>query len=336
MLPELFIGTRFGIGVRDREWLEHRLALFSAITAPSMLAQGDQGFQWAIFVDPELPADIRGALQSVLAPFSGRAFLQSTPHNDIPGAVSLMQSRGLESDGYLLSGAIDDDDAWRVNTVGDVRSRVAAWRHENPDVPGLGLTYENGLEWIMYDMLDVEHLQKKGKRTLKKAGVYPFSHRFHSMSVFIFAHMTQDITAFSMGHSQSYDEVTRRNIAIDTVSAETPMWLYCRHKQTDSDGIYHDLNVAQIDVTLENLANDFGINVLNTEQYLSGAINYGYCVQKVNNHLRIMLLRKLESVRRKVDQMGPCDPDLHELRQEEERLTAELSEKLVGDLPLNG
>jgi Putative rhamnosyl transferase len=337
MQPELFIGTRFGVGVRDREWLEHRLALFSAVTAPSMLAQSDQGFQWAIFVDPELPADIRDALQSVLAPFSGRAFLQSTPHSDIPSVVSLMRSRAMESDGYLLTGAIDDDDAWHVSTVGAVRSRVDAWRRENPAVPGLGLTYENGLEWIMYDMLDVEQFQKRGQRTIKRAGAHPYSLRFHSMSVFILAHITHDITAFSMGHSQSNGELARMNFAIDAVSTESPMWLYCRHKQTDSEtGTHYDPDVPEVAVTLADLANDFGIDEIRARQYIVDAAHYGYCIHKVNTHLQILLLRELEAVQRKAREMDAGDPGLDEIRQEEERLTSELSGKLVADLSLQG
>jgi Putative rhamnosyl transferase len=64
MGPQMLIGTHFGIGIRDREWFEHRLSLFSSVTAPSLLAQEDQSFHWALFVDSALPADIRERLDA--------------------------------------------------------------------------------------------------------------------------------------------------------------------------------------------------------------------------------------------------------------------------------
>ena len=73
----MFICTPFGIGVTDPAWYNHRLDLIAAITAPSLLAQEDQGFQWAVLVDPDLPTNVHQALTELLDPFEGRAFLHA-------------------------------------------------------------------------------------------------------------------------------------------------------------------------------------------------------------------------------------------------------------------
>jgi hypothetical protein len=127
--PRLLIGTRFGLGIRDPAWFEHRVALLSAVTAPSLMAQEDQGFEWAIFVDSGLPPEIRETIEGILAPFEGRAFLHSQQLGQSAASLlRLAEERDLiDPGGYMLTGRIDDDDAWDRQTVAMVRERVATW-----------------------------------------------------------------------------------------------------------------------------------------------------------------------------------------------------------------
>jgi Putative rhamnosyl transferase len=67
-MPPLLILTRFGLGVRDVAWLEHRATLVSSITAPSLFAQDDQSFRWVLLVDEDPPSDSpRSPIASLLS-----------------------------------------------------------------------------------------------------------------------------------------------------------------------------------------------------------------------------------------------------------------------------
>ena len=109
--PDMLICTRFGLRVRERAWLEHRLKLISAITAPSLLAQQDQSFTWVLLVDDGLPDDIRGELKEILHPFGDWAVLcQRTIHTS-QALVEVAVDRGISGRSpYLLTARIDDDD----------------------------------------------------------------------------------------------------------------------------------------------------------------------------------------------------------------------------------
>jgi hypothetical protein len=159
--------TRFGLRVRDRGWLLHRLKLIASITAPSLAAQSDQHFHWVVQVDDRLPDDIRNDLTDVLAPFGSRGILWKRPNHG-PGSLADVARERLQlndNDSLLLTGRLDDDDAWSTEMVHAVRRHVAAWLGKADRAPGLTFTFQDGLEWVMYEMVDVERLEK-GERVV--------------------------------------------------------------------------------------------------------------------------------------------------------------------------
>lgn len=326
----MLVCTRFGIGVRDLAWFEHRLELFAAVTAPSLRAQEDQHFHWVLFVDSAVPATVRQRLHTILAPFEGRATLHTDPHAWASTVHSLGKQRDLlDADGYLLTGRIDDDDAWHVSTVGQVRERVKSWCRQRGGAAGLGLTFTNGLEWIMYDMLDIKTLQEKGDRITRGAAVRPFSLAFHSMSVFAYSRLSDEIAAISMPHSQSADFLTQSNFDLDVVSTERPMWLYCRHKHTVSGTQYS--NADEVEKTLADLTREFGIDQTRTTKYLLNADSYGYLLPKDTDAERLEIAKDLAKVQLKIDSSALDDAQLAELEQERSKLTLQLSKELIGD-----
>jgi hypothetical protein len=333
---QMFIGTRFGIGVRDASWFEHRLALFAAVTAPSILAQEDQTFQWAIFVDSALPPFVRHELEEILRPFDGRAFIHVASRHGTDTVLPIAQERKmLDANGYLLTARIDDDDAWHVSTVGVVRERVAEWHQARRNV-GFGLCFENGLEWIMYDMVNIEQLQKKGERVTRRAAIRPFSFIFHSMSSFFYSRpLEDDISALSVPHSESAAALSDKGLSVEIVPNKQPMWLYCRHKQTVSEaGTRHDTLEGRVDKTLADLSREFGLDAAKTARYLSDAENYGYCLEKGNEHHRIMLARALEEVQLTLDNPKIDENQRLRLEQEKSRLTelvTRSAENVIGD-----
>lgn len=274
--PKLLIGTRLGLGMKNRAWFEHRLALFSAITAPSLLAQEDQGFEWAVFVSLDLPEDIRRSLEETLAPFEGRAFLHTRPGVRISTSLAaLAEGRSLvDAKGWFLTGRIDDDDAWDVRTVGEVRKRMADHLARPAGGRGVGLTFENGLVWVMYEMHEVKRLSNEPRPAPLAATIRRYQYPFHSMSGFVCSRLSDGITAYSDKHARLPDLLEGRGMAVEVIAAERPMWLYCRHKQAGSS--IGRATSEEVDLNLADLARMFGIDESRTRQYLAAADTYGY------------------------------------------------------------
>ena len=207
--PSLLVCTRFGLRVRDRGWLVHRLALISAITAPSLLSQQDQCFHWVILIEDGLPQDIREDLERIIRPFGTRASLYRREHHSSETLVEMVEGQGLLGDSqYLLSGRIDDDDAWSTTMVGAVRRRVASWLEQPDRAPGISLTFQDGLEWVMYEMLDVERLIDHGERLVHTPAIRKYRMPFISMSVFVCSSLSDGITAMAGAHSRMAEQLT--------------------------------------------------------------------------------------------------------------------------------
>lgn len=332
MKPQLFIGTRFGLSVRDPAWFDHRLPLFSSITVPSLLAQEDQGFQWAIFVDPGLPVGVRDALEEMLTPFGGRAFIHSADPFSSDRIMPLVQARGaVTADGCVLTGRIDDDDAWSIGTVGMVRERAMTWMENQDETEGVCMTFERGLEWVMYDMIDIDQ-REQGYKVVREGAVRPLDFPFHSMSIFVCSKLTGGEVMISAPHLRMGDQMKERGLAVDVVQTDKPMWVYCRHKQVQSDT--QRARTDQIDFSLSDLEREFGIDAGRTASYLASADEHGYAVMRRTDSLLIHLDNQLRKVRRQLENSPTSDPETAQLRQKEQELADELagiSENMVGD-----
>lgn len=326
----MLLCTKFGLGVRDRAWFEHRLTVVGAITIPSILSQSDQTLHWVWFVDGDLTAEIREKLEEMLSPFSGRAFLDSGRHAQTR-LLQLAQDRDLvDRSGRVLTARIDDDDAWNIDTVRHVRRKVTNWKHRGTGAKGLGITFDHGLEWVMYDMLDIDRLQQKGRRVVHPAAIRNYTYRFHSMSVHVYAPVADGITAMKGSHSRMSETLSQCGYAVDIVSTDQPMWLYCRHKQIDSSVKKARGRVE--DLTLRDLAERFGIDEGRTAAYLKGASNYGYATLKRPPAEFGRINRKIAEVRRR--RKIASGNDATRLKEEEQRLRDQLfrlSESIVGE-----
>jgi hypothetical protein len=329
----MLICTRFGLGVKDRAWFDHRLALFSAITVPSLKAQDDQGFHWALFVDADLPTDVRLCLERLLAPFESRAFLHSESTHTSQHVLALARSRNLVDDsGHVLTARIDDDDAWHRSTVKDIRRRVRHHLSSNAQ-KGVGITFEYGLEWIMYEMIDVDRFQREGRTVMQETALRPYRFPFHSMSVFVFAALADELSAISTSHPRMPDLLRSKGYDVEVVADDAPMWLYCRHKQAATSVRKADSD--QLMLGLSDLADLFGLDEASVDRYLRSANDFGYAVIKRTDSRLTDLKKELRQIQRELaSSSGHKGAKLAKLEEEEVRLTQALkkmSANIVGD-----
>ena len=333
MAPRMLVATRFGLGIQDPAWFDHRIAVMSAITAPSLMAQDDQEFDWGIFVTPRLPKEARWALEELVAPFDGRAFIDSNGHSP-KNLLEIAVDRGaVHSSGHILTGRIDDDDAWTKETVGEVRARTASWLRQRNSAPGFGLTFEDGLVWVMYDMLDVAKLQLQGDDAIRRASLRPYSCPFTSISGFVCSPLSHGLTPIAGSHSSVPNYLAAQGFEVNVVSTDEPMWLYCRHKQADSV-IERVVDGDELEIDLGELSRKFGINETQVMHYIAQAKEHGYSTTKRIFERRGEIRNALKETSRKIADPEVSASERANLEQKVSRLKSEhaqLGENLIAE-----
>jgi len=302
------------------------MLLISAITAPSLLNQDDQNFLWAIFTDPELPPAIRSKLNELLEPFAGRAAVYDDRPYNSPTLLALAKEKGaIGTNGHLFTARIDDDDAWSRKTVGMARSQVNRWSgFSDPAAIGLGFTFECGLEWIMYDMVDVDILQRTGRRVTRPATLRPYRFPFLGTSVFVFSGQARPMSAVSAGHARMGKVLAEHDHEVEVIDTAAPMWLYCRHKQAES--ALQKARAPAIGMSLEQLAATFGLDADLTAKYLAKGTAVPYVLVKRIKRRRGELLFRMKHLQRKMDDPSLAVADRRQLGHEHEEVVDELEE----------
>lgn len=324
--PDLIVCTRFGLRVRDRDWLQHRLDLIASITAPSLMAQDDQRFHWVVLVDDGLPADIRERLTDILAPFGSQAFLSKRPNHGPGSLIEVARDRlGLANDQVLLTGRLDDDDAWSVSMVGAVRRHTCSWLERSRRAPGLTFTFQDGLEWVMYEMVDVERLMESGERLVHPPSIRHYSLPFIGTSVFVCCPLSEGGTSMSGSHARVAQRLgASKGFETEILPTSQPMWLCCRHKQAGST--IRKARGEELQLSLRDLARDFGLDQAKVQRYLDDADNHQYTLLKTPLTKKAELVHEWLQIKKQIDDSTTLEASaLQALEQRQEDLTSEMS-----------
>jgi hypothetical protein len=137
-------------GPLNPERLDLRFKLFECTCLPSVKAQTDQGFQWIIIVDKDLPPDYRSRLETLLGGRSNYFIHTYDPEVRMDRLEWLARYfRGDQEPAYVLSTNLDDDDALPDNFVACVREHVGSAHSKGglPPVKILGITQI--MQWDM-------------------------------------------------------------------------------------------------------------------------------------------------------------------------------------------
>lgn len=318
MLPlrkDLLLCTRFGIGVTDAAWFEHRLILIDALTVPSLAAQQRKTFRWCVFIDENIPPPVLVKLKKIVGQVAG-TIITTLPHSP-KSLIRLSQELDLvDSDGNVFTARIDDDDAWHPSVVSDMYLAVSKWSsNQRRSQEGVGVTFANGVEWIMYDMKDAE---RNGK--VRTQAVRPYRYPFLAMSTFVFGRMKSGISCLASSHSRLADTLRSLGADIVVIENQEPMWLYCRHKQALSS--LQKSRSSHQDIDISNLIERFGLSGHKVMSYIESAGDFGYLVEKRADDRRKSVQAKLADDNLNADERRALEAEFFKL-----------SARLIGDLP---
>lgn len=267
-----FVVTRFGLGVHHPRWYESTLSLFEAITYSSLCAQTSRDFTWLFVVDHQIPGTALSRLRNIVG--SMRNFhivsldltnMRRVRHGSFEHVWERCQDYIIEHrlltdpSEYVITSAIDGDDAWHRNTVelvhrqsepevarllSDEINRSAIVRHTCGQV----LTFTRGLRWFAEADL-----------------VQPLDYEFLSMSVFVLTRFSSGISALSSRHSAWPAMAQALLFDVKKAEADCPMWVYVRHDRTQIDWQFEfsESDTGSIPI----LHNNFGIDFAKVETW---------------------------------------------------------------------
>lgn len=316
------ITTRFGVGIYDFEWYRYRFLLFEAITLPSLMAQTDQRFLWLIRIDPQIPQEAREHLETITGKFSNILILEWDEIYESLAPIKYMRQNLLsETIEHIITSRIDDDDAWRVNTVEilhelydqhlpELRKYVES-TEGGSFCNGLVITFPLGYEWVI--------TEKEIRESV---------HPCHSMSVSVISNKASAINCFSTKHNkkQWMKYAKNNNLKYIELNENTPMWLYLRHKQANTAHSKfirsQEKPITVSEKVVDSLEKNFGISRDNYRKYLDSHHNFtGFNKYLVSNSPSLWTEKKEihKQIRKLTQDMKQC-----KLQEEREKIQAEI------------
>ncbi|GIO26923.1 glycosyltransferase [Ornithinibacillus bavariensis] len=256
-----FIFTRFGIGVFDPRWYDFRLSIFESITFPSIINLKSEELYWVIFIDENIPVRAKEKLANLISTYKSKEkkiLMKEVKFVfEVPGKMkSFIESKiDGEKEKFLLS-RIDDDDAIRLDTIELVEEKCK----ENNNDAELALTFPVGYEFLV------------AERKILKC-----NRPFLTMNTYLYINQEKLTDALRIGHHRVKEWAQKNDLQIEELYTNGPMYLYSRHKQSDSNflgirktiledsnvkfitqRVYQDFNIDQVSFQkLRDNYNDF-------------------------------------------------------------------------------
>lgn len=274
-----FLITRYGIGIRNPAWYKYKLELFKAITLPSICVQARDRFHWLIVFDSNIPHE---SFQAIADATSGHSFIHLVPikPDDQPrmihgsfGSVyehcqEYLLAEGIVEDPteYVITSIVDDDDAWHRDTVGKIDNFLA--EHSNRlqltelntrrgylvrHSAGMFMTFDKGIIW-----------------DAKSARYERVTRPSISMSVFVFARFSSNISACTVRHGSWPTFIASVDFEAHVLDddSHTPMWIYVRHPKALSEHGLDSVGELVDDDVLDRFRGEFSLDVAAYKRYL--------------------------------------------------------------------
>lgn len=176
---------RFGIGIFDQQWLEHRFHLLQSITIPSLKQERwGSGMFFVVQIDELLSEEWQERLNVAL---EGLPFvLQKLQlHSDRRQGLTDFCNKKCEEEGFthVLTTRIDDDDAFSSGTLDRIRVRASVLFGKGVEFAGFGI--QKTLRFLASDskVLPVSNVEPDAigltffAKAFTEKNIYSYNHR---------------------------------------------------------------------------------------------------------------------------------------------------------------
>ena len=210
---------RFGIGIFDERWLDHRLKLFKAITLPSLISQcKDSEFYFGLQVDKNIPEYYYDHLRRLISVIPNAEIRKLELHYDrkVDHQEQIERIVNEKHYDYIISTRIDDDDALTTGSFSAIMN-TARTLVDKGFVPS-AIIIRHGLRFAPLENRGLWH-----------------DHDSHSTGASVLIPVGSKTNIYSFNHTKIPSYFKDKGWNVCYIEKDQAAWLYTVHKYSDTD-----------------------------------------------------------------------------------------------------
>lgn len=251
----IFISSPFiGQGdILNEEWIDGRIALFEGVTKNSLLhLVEEKDVHWLIFLGREPTDKVSEYARSTLGGYENVHLLKQRFDAKNINAFAIENS----PENHYITTLIADDDAWPRDYISTIRNSANSLLDDGHN--HAGLSYSNGLEWVMADQVDIHFLQKSGFKLLRKQNLVEYHYPWLGCGFFVIQTKERPFTSLTAAHPTIPRKLKEEEFSVHVSDTPTRAWLYNRHQLSASSLVKSEKE--PIHFSLLDLEIEFGID----------------------------------------------------------------------------
>lgn len=251
----IFIATPFiGQGdIHNEEWIDGRIALFEGVTKNSLLhLLKENNVHWLLFLGREPTDKVSEYAHSTLNGYENVHLLKQRFDAKNINAFAIKNS----PENHYITTLIADDDAWPRDYISTIRNSANSLLDDGHN--HAGLSYSNGLEWVMADQVDIHFLQKSGFKLLRKQNLVEYHYPWLGCGFFVIQTKERPFTSLTAAHPTIPRKLKEEGFSVRVSETPTRAWLYNRHQLSASSLVKSEKE--PINFSLQDLEVEFGID----------------------------------------------------------------------------
>ena len=251
----IFISSPFiGQGdILNEEWIDGRIALFEGVTKNSLLhLVEEKDVHWLIFLGREPTDKVSEYARSTLGGYENVHLLKQRFDAKNINAFAIENS----PENHYITTLIADDDAWPRDYISTIRNSANSLLDDGHN--HAGLSYSNGLEWVMADQFDIHFLQKSGFKLLRKQNLVEYHYPWLGCGFFVIQTKERPFTSLTAAHPTIPRKLKEEEFSVHVSDTPTRAWLYNRHQLSASSLVKSEKE--PIHFSLLDLEIEFGID----------------------------------------------------------------------------
>ena len=250
----IFISTPFiGQGdILNEEWVEGRIALFEAVTIDSLLFLIEDRVHWNIFLGRNPIPRVEKYAKDKFSDIKNIHIIRDRYSSENITKVAQDKS---EIDRYITL-MIADDDAWPKDFISSIRKSSDKLLKDG--LTHVGVTFANGLEWVMCDQVDIDFMKKSNFQIIRKKNLFEYRFPWLGCGFYVMQTKSRPFNFFTVAHPTIPKYLEKSGF--DSVILEEPKraWLYNRHQFADSSIVKSESQ--PLEYTHDQLEEEFGVN----------------------------------------------------------------------------
>ncbi len=115
--------TKNNESLLTRDWMTHRIGLFSNFCLPSVANQTTEAFEWLLFFDLSTDADFKVEIETLIKPYKHFKSFYIEGMDAFHSSIKTYITEDSKDSPYIITSRIDNDDCIRKNYIATIQEQ---------------------------------------------------------------------------------------------------------------------------------------------------------------------------------------------------------------------